>query len=56
MQDPKFRDTYNDVGFGSVIFLGKKNGCLLVGACPDDASNWHALDWRELSFLGQFRF
>lgn len=21
-QDPKFRDTYNDVGFGSVIFLG----------------------------------
>lgn len=22
VQDPKFRDTYNDVGFGSVIFLG----------------------------------
>jgi hypothetical protein len=37
--------------------LGKKNGCLPGGACGvADAPDFNNLDWRELSFLGQFRF
>ena len=35
--------------------LGKKSGCLLYGACSDPA-NGSTFDWRELTFLGQFRF
>jgi hypothetical protein len=34
--------------------LGKKDGCLVYGACGDGLGS--NLEWRELSFLGQFRF
>jgi hypothetical protein len=35
--------------------LGKRSGCVLYGACADPGAGSN-LDWRELSFLGQFRF